>query len=240
MIRKLIMFELKNTPIMKYVWTMVAIGLTVYLGRMLLDVIVPSEARLPVLADILFFIAISVPVSTIRYKPFTIQNLKGTLYASSFFILLKQTPISNKAIRKSRFIIVALYTVVLNSILFLSFYLASEPFREILTPLDALVLGICWLAFSYIWGGMLAASEVGGSFTHITLAIWSIVYLFFFIGVLTACNLLLGAPILIWSIEMAQTNPFLLLVVSLGIVLISTIIWNFEYKRYEKKVDYHL
>ncbi|NEU29253.1 hypothetical protein GN156_00445 [bacterium LRH843] len=238
-IRKLVMYELKNTPVIKYVLTAFCIGLVVYLVGDFLESIL-DEGRLPVLYDILFLMVLSLPISTIRYKPFTTQNLKGEFYGSSFFILLKQTPISEKAIRKSRFIMTGLYTVVLNTLMFALLYLFSEQLQANLTVGQAIILCICWVSVSYIWGGVMAAAEPGGSYSMFALFIWLIVYLFVFIAIFTAFNLLFGAPFVIWSFEMAQTSPILLILLSVGIAIISTMIWIFEFKRYEKKADYHV
>ncbi len=240
MIWELAMYEFKNTPVSKYVWTLIVTLGAAYFGSELLDVIVPVTTKLPVLVDFLFLIILSLPISMIRYKPFTMQNVKGQLYVSSFFLLLKQTPISENVIRKSRFLITGLYTVVFNSLLFIVGYMLSESLQEILSVSQMIFLGICWLAISYIWGGLLAAAEPGGTYSQLSLVIWSIIFLFVFIGSLTLFNLLVGTPIVTWSIDMAQTHPFLLLLISVGIIVVSTFIWNLEYKRYAKKVDYLL
>ncbi|MDV2686255.1 hypothetical protein RYX56_17955 [Alkalihalophilus lindianensis] len=238
LIKKIILFELKNTPLIKYVWMAAAIGLIVFLGTQFIDE-VSVGGRLPVIYDFLFFSALSIAY-TVRYKPFNIQDLKGGLYASSFFILLKQTPIADRVIMKSRFIMSAIYILTFNSIVFMLFYVFSTSIREGLSVTEAIILGISWLAISCVWGGMYAAGEPGGRYSPVALVIWSVIYIVVLIILLTAFNLLAGAPYIIWSINVVQTNPLLLLGITLLFLLIATVIWIFSYKYYENKTDYHL
>ncbi|WP_368505537.1 hypothetical protein AB3N04_07840 [Alkalihalophilus sp. As8PL] len=238
LIRKIILFELKNTPFIKYVWMAAAIGLIVFLGTQFIDE-VSGGGRLPVIYDFLFFSALSIAY-TVRYKPFNIQDVKGGLYASSFFILLKQTPIADRVIMKSRFIMSAIYILTFNSIVFMLFYVFSTSIREGLSVAEAIILGISWLAISCVWGGMYAAGEPGGRYSPVALVIWSVIYIVVLIILLTAFNLLAGAPYIIWSINVVQTNPLLLLAITLLFLLIATVIWIFSYKYYENTTDYHL
>lgn len=239
MVRKLVMYELKNTPIIKYVLTIVILGLIAFVVTPYLHVVTTGE-RLSVMADILVFLTLSVPIALIRYKPFTVQNVKGDLYASSFFILLKQAPISAKAIRKSQFIITALYTVCFNVPLFMIVYMLSADLQLTLSIGQAIILGIFWLSISYIWGGIYAAGVPGGTYSSLAMTIWLIIYIFIFIFTLTGLNIFLENAMLTWSFQIVQTSPLFLLFIACMIVIVSTTIWNMEYRRYEKKVNYHV
>ncbi|WP_100371905.1 hypothetical protein [Bacillus sp. FJAT-45037] len=239
MIRQLLWFELKSTPVFKYLLTFFAIAVIVFLTNNL-AVDITSESRLPVFYDIMFISAICVPIFILRYKPFTISDLKGGLYASSFFILLKQTPISDKVIRKSRFIMTGIYTFALNSLLFLLLYFYSTPFQQWLSGTEAIVLWISWLAISYLMGGSFAAGEPGQVYTTTYLVVFTVVFYGIVIGILTGFNIVFGMPIVAWTIIMAQSQPLLLLLISLATLVISTLILLNEYNRYIKSVDYRM
>ncbi|MED1600610.1 hypothetical protein [Alkalihalophilus marmarensis] len=238
LIKKIILFELKNTPFIKYLWMVAAMGLIVFLGSQFINE-VSGGGRFPIIYDFLFFSALSLAY-TVRYKPFNIQDIKGGLYASSFFILLKQTPIADRVIMKSRFIMSAIYILTFNTIVFVLFYVFSNNIKEVLSVSEAIILGLSWLAISYVWGGLYAAGEPGGRYSPVALVIWSIVYIAVLFVLLTGFNLLAGAPYIIWSISIVQTNPMLLLGISFLFMIIATATWIYSYRYYENKTSYHL
>lgn len=238
---KLVGFELKHTPISKFFMTfLITIGFA-YLGSMLLDEINPFEARQPVLLDFLFFMFLSIPISFIRYKPFTIQQVKGTFFVNMFYLLLKQTPIPPHIIRRSRFLVTAVYTIVLNSVFIGAFFFFSDVLKAELTLGEMIILLLSWVMISYIWGALTAATDPGYKFeNYFTFMLWCIVYLVVFIALLTGFNLMFGAPFVLWSVQIVQTNPLLLVAFSAVITLVFIIFSLIEYKRYEKMVDYLL
>ncbi len=241
MVWKIVAYELKHTPVLKHVFSLFCLTVTAFIASEFLEVIDFSQARQPVMLDILFFFFLSVPLLIVREKSFSLQHVKDTFYVNTFYLLLKQTPLSSAVICKSRFLSSAIYTLLFNSYLIAMFFFFSETLRETLTIREFILLGLNWVIISYIWGAFVAAADAGYKFKNcFTFVVWSIVYFFAFIAVMTLFNLSFGAPFVVWSIETVQVNPLLLFALSALVTAVVTIFCLFEYKRYEKRNDYFL
>ncbi|WP_416150448.1 hypothetical protein ACM26V_05600 [Salipaludibacillus sp. HK11] len=237
--KKLILFEMRHTPVYYYLMNMViAIIVGWLLSNVLPDFLV--EEKTAMIVDFLFIIGLSVNIYLLRPYSFFIRKIKSQFYVAPIQILIRQMPISQLTNIVSRFISSCILGLFSSMIFLSSFYFfMSANEIELLFP--------NYFSFSLIWillvvgnAGLVAASEPGDHMTNLYMSIWWIVLLIVGIGTLLIVRFTTGNFVFEWVVIGAREMPILLPVMIIPVAGLCNLLWVNYMKKYLDKTDYHI
>ena len=179
-----------------------------------------------VFIDWLFVSAVILAPLMGRTKNFALTRVYGDFWGSLYFNYLKQTAISEKTLVRSRFIIFGCQSLVLNVILFVIIYFASESFQNQLSSGSFVLFSLLWIIIGLAVSLSFAASEVGSEVPS-----WKmILYCVLFYGGIIAIAIwyysaaewgMLGGTILL-----IEQFPFWTMMSAVILLIISCYYWN--------------
>ncbi|RDW22368.1 hypothetical protein CWR48_01285 [Oceanobacillus arenosus] len=171
-------------------------------------------------------------------KEFQLQKINGDLWAASSVILLKQLPIKENVLIRSRLIAYSFYSLPPQIILLVALYVISPNYREMMTPTTYVTFSVIWVAIGISIGFSMAASDIGELMNSKTMSI-AFVYIFGSIAVLYVIFYrLLDDGIAKWTISIAQEWPFLSIIISIISTILSIKYYLHYMKKKMKKLDY--
>ncbi|MGE8202952.1 hypothetical protein ACQKP0_00080 [Heyndrickxia sp. NPDC080065] len=182
--------------------------------------------------DLLFVAGVTTIPYLGRTKDYGLKRLYGDFWGTSYFNFLFQTPISKKALVKSRFLTYGLQSLVLNIILLVLFYILSQPFQESLTLGNFILFTIVWLTLGLQASAMLAASEVGSEMSMSKIIFYSILVYTIILGAAFWYYKATGLGIVEGTINLIVSYPVFTLVGSILLLIIGYFLWG----RYSFKI----
>ncbi|UTR12179.1 hypothetical protein MM300_07780 [Evansella sp. LMS18] len=237
--KKLIGFELKNTPFYFY---LLHIFMALVYGW-LFAILLPGsmlENQTTMVVDFFLLIGLTVNIYLTRPHSFFVREVKSSLYAAPIQILLRQMPVSRKTIIVSRMLMSILLSFFFSVLFTGSFYYFLEG-----GDLAALFPNFAWFAAAWVIlviasSGSIAAAEPGDYITKPTLYLWSIMTFggFFLLSLLV--RFISGKFLMEWIVTGAAQAPVLLISVLLLFTAGSIYFWVLYMKRYLTKTDYHV
>lgn len=171
-------------------------------------------------------------------KDFQIKQLNGSMWVPPPVIMLKQLPVKENILTKSRFIVCYVFSLPIQAVFLLVLYASSPELRDVLSPGSYVAFSIIWLAFSFYAGGVIPASEAGAITNKGMVTLYGIIILVSFIGVLTFIHLITGQGVLYWTIMFAQNWPLLSSIISIFLAITGVKYWQHDMKKQMRKIDY--
>lgn len=242
--KRLVMFELKATPLRRYLMAAALMALAIYFGSEMMSFYMDGQVSIGIVTffDCIFLFVLVYTPYVFRHKPFQVQELKGNLYVSPFFIFLKQTPLSEKVLIKSRFFLHYLFYIPGTVLILSGIYLFSDGLRQAVPIGQFPFYLISFLALGMIMSGMFPAAEPGALYRN-KLVIWFYVVLIYggAIAFLTLFSRLTdGKGFIHFIVHLSVAYP---LVTATGAVILAVLchqLWKLELRRLGRKVDYHV
>ncbi len=242
-IQKLVMFEFRSLPFYNIIMLIASPILSGVLFSLLLtstpyfEPVVDISLR--VIIDGLFIFMIAYTLAS-RWKPFNFQKLNEDLFASSFFILLRQLPFSEASLIKSRLIIAVIYLVPLTLIFTGCMYVLNADLRELVPIFTLPSLFITWSALAISFGMIFVAGEPG-----FTLKKWQLIsYNVFIYGIgfsiLILSQYVYEYGLVYLTIDLAVKYPLLTPIGAVIVTMIFARYWVYVMKKYMRKVNYHV
>lgn len=185
-----------------------------------------------VLFDILFLIGMTLIPYLGRTKEYALNKLYGNFWGSPYFNFLSQTPISEKALIRSRFLIYSLQSFVLNIILFSLMYTFSHNIREAFLVGDFILFSLFWITIGLQMSALLAATEVGSEMSIGKMIIYSIILYAGLLGVGIGYYWIFSKGIIEGTIFLIENYPIITLLVAILLLVVDYIFWL----RYSNKV----
>ncbi|GAA0327491.1 hypothetical protein GCM10008967_17490 [Bacillus carboniphilus] len=177
----LVKFEFNKTKWSFLLLTLVLVVLTMMFATTLTDY---QEDK--VFIDLFFLGAVTMAPFMGRTKNFSLNRLYGDFWGSPYFNFLKQTPVSEKVLLRSRFLLFGCQSILLNFIILTLFYAFSTLVRESYSLQTYLIFSILWMIVGLITSSSIAAAEFGSE-----MRMWKIVFycIVFYGGLFTSAVL---------------------------------------------------
>lgn len=188
--------------------------------------------------DIFFLLVFSFGPFLFRSKYFQYKNVSGHIWASPTLIMQAQLPIPKDILAKSRLIIYFAYLLPFILTIFPIMYIGYSPIREVLSLPVYLVFVIIWICYCLYFGILLPASDVGDYATPKRMTYYFIFSFIIFFGIFIFFYKVLGYGIVAWTIRVAQNWPFLAIIISVILLVVSWKFMLFYMKKTMKKLDY--
>ncbi len=170
-----------------------------------------------------------------------IQDLKDGLFASPFYILMSQLPISGKTVRVSRFLIFLIYNVSFNSFLISGIYILSAELRELIPLSHFPALLISFLALGIAIGGIIPAGEPGYRYRNkLHPYLFSGIFNGLGIAFIIGAQFVLPQGIIGWLVQLISAYPIITASVLILAAIFASLLWMKEMKRYIQMADYHI
>ncbi|MFD1361392.1 hypothetical protein [Lentibacillus salinarum] len=231
---RLAMFEIKKSkwsfPISFVVF--VLIGLSI--GSLLGDYLDNSYVG----PDFIFVLLFTFMPAWAKPKDFQIKQLNGGMWVPPPVIMLKQLPVKENVLIKSRFIIYYIFSLPIQVVFLLILYASSPGLRDVLPPGSYVAFSIIWLAFSFYIGGILPASDAGTITNTGMVTLYGIMILLGFITVLTFIHMITGQGIVYWTVIVAEKWSIVSSVISIILAFFGATYWRHNMRQTIRKMDY--
>ncbi|MBD1380638.1 hypothetical protein [Metabacillus arenae] len=238
---KLVWFELKVAPIKQGLMQLLCIIVTSFIIEMFIELIQEhgSDYKFFFMDAFLVFIVTMYPL-LFRLAPFRTENIKGDLYATSFYVYATQLPIKQDVLLLSRFIFKGLLAAVSSAVSFICVYLYPGTFQSVFKPSEFIIFLIVWMFITLTVNFQFVSADVGSSFSKVKIAVvniifYSIVLLAFFI-----ISWVTGDSLVSWTINFSKSTPFLTVLAALLLAGVSFYTGYIQAKGYVRKADYHV
>ncbi|MCR6105152.1 hypothetical protein HXA34_02480 [Salipaludibacillus agaradhaerens] len=235
MIRQLMSFELKHTPIRQYV---LLCFLAAVFGVLAAQIVGHEfEGRKLVALDGLFLIS-GLAVQLCRYAPFSYQNRAGMI---NFHLLLRQTPLKIRHVVLSRMGTACFFVSCYYGIFLAVFYLFSREFRQTFETLFPLIgFAVVWISVGFFVASLWLTLEGGVTVKPYLVGLFgglSFIPLLIIINLIYSWN---GVGIAKGMTILASSLPLLTFAIVAGSLLTGYSLWNRRIAVSMRQVDYHV
>lgn len=232
-------FEVKASMkgIMKGIITLIASALV--LAVFFTVVFSDSDLEnMTIVFDVLFLLIFWIVPASFRPKEFQIKKMGGDTWASPYFVMLNQLPITKNVLAMSRFISYFSISIPFYVFLLTLIYAFSSEYREVMSIGSYLVFSIIWIGFGIVFGAMFPASDVGDKMSTMKTVVISVLFYGGLLAILIAFYYVYDQGIVGLTMHAAREWPFLSIVISIILAFVSLLYSKkYVYKRMDK-VDY--
>lgn len=192
----------------------------------------------PLVFDVFFLLTFWMVAASFRPKEFQLKKIGGDTWASPYFIMLNQLPITKNVLVMSRFISYFIVSIPFHVLVLTLIYAFSSEYRDVLPIASYLVFSIIWISFGIACGAMFPAGDAGEKMSTTKLVVFNILLWGGLLAILIAINIIYNQGIVAWTMYAAKEWPFTSTAVSI-IVVIGNLLYykGYMYKKIDK-VDY--
>ncbi|QED46359.1 hypothetical protein [Cytobacillus dafuensis] len=231
----LAMFEVKSN--LKGIITLaaMAVGLSIFFT---LVFSISEMEDVTIVYDIFFVLTFWVVAASFRPKEIQLKKMNGGTWASPYFVMLNQLPITKNVLVMSRFIGFFIISIPFNVLVLTLIYALSTEFREAMPITTYIVFSIIWLCIGFTVGSMFPASDVGEKMSMLKLVIFNILFYGALLAIYVGIFYVYGQGVVAWTMHAAREWPQLSIAVSLLIAIINFLFAKgYIYKKIDK-IDY--
>ena len=189
--------------------------------------------------DIFFGIVFWFSVAWSKPKEFQYQKLARDFWGSPYFIMLKQLPIPEEILIRSRFLQYYVISIPIHLLFLIMFFLSSASIRTLLSPGEYIAFSLIWLSSGIGIGSIFPASDSGDNVSPKKLVMYFVVTFTVFIGGFSLLYLLSGEGLVYWTIIAADRWPLLSAIISIFVAGLCLNYWPRYMKRNIERIDYY-
>ncbi|HLQ73476.1 MAG TPA: hypothetical protein VK125_04545 [Bacillota bacterium] len=187
--------------------------------------------------DILFVLLFAILPRYLRKRDFQWMPLQKGWYASYFGISLSTLPIKRRVIAKYHFLVHIILSVPIQLAVLTLIYITSSPLKEQISLSNYIVFAIIWLCIN-IYFGSSGIRSAAGSNIFMNIALFMIgTFIFFIVGTILFYKIFSGG-IIGWTIYIANEYPFLSIICSIGLAILSVKFWLAVTVKRMRRYDY--
>ncbi|WP_099159256.1 hypothetical protein [Virgibacillus ndiopensis] len=188
--------------------------------------------------DVFFIVIFTISMIWTKPKDFQNKKINEGIFASPSLVMLKQLPVRQQVIVKSRFIVHFVYAFPFQLALLVSLYLLTPELQELMSLVSYGVFSIIWLSFGVYAGYIFPASDAGEKVNNTSMIIYGVLFLIGAMFIFSIFQLVSDHGIVQWTIIFAKKWPLLSTTLSILMALIGFNYWQQYMKKTMEKLDY--